>query len=76
MILEVICKESFNMSYFNGIVSFIKGKRYKYSVDNLESLCDEQIYHLIDNHFISFDVFKSKFTLLEDWREDQLNNLI
>ena len=64
------------MSYFNGIVYFIKGKRYKYSVDNLESLCDEQIYHLIDNYLISFDVFKSKFTLLEDWRDDQLNNLI
>jgi len=76
MILEVICKESFNMPLFNGVVYFIKGKRYKYSVDNLESLCDEQIYHLIDNYLISFDVFKSKFTLLEDWRDDQLNNLI
>jgi hypothetical protein len=76
MILEVICKESFNMPIFSGVVYFIKGKKYKYNVDFLERICDEQIYHIIDNHIIPPDVFKSKFTLLEDWRDDQLNNLI
>lgn len=76
MIIEVICKESFNMPHFNGIKYFTKGIRYKYATDNLESLCDEQIYHVIDGYLISFETFKSKFLILEDWRDEQLNNLI
>ena len=76
MIIEVICKVSFNMPHFNGIKYFTKGIRYKYATDNLESLCDEQIYHVIDGYLISFETFKSKFLILEDWRDEQLNNLI
>ena len=70
MILEVICKESFNIPHFSGIKYFSKGIRYKYATDNLESLC------VIDGYLVSFELFKSKFLLLEDWRDQQIKNII
>lgn len=76
MILDVICKEDFFVPFFNNRKYFIKGTKYSYKIDNLESLCDEQIFHVIDDFPITYDLFINKFSLLEDWRDQQIKNII
>ena len=76
MILNVICKEDFFVPIFSGRKYFIKGMKYSYKVDSLESLCDEQVNHIVDDFPITYDMFNKKFTLLEDWRNEQIQNIL
>jgi hypothetical protein len=76
MILKVVCKKDFFIPYFNSKKNFIRGKSYEYKLDKLENLCDEQIHHVIDDFPVPYIQFKENFSLIEDWRDDQINNLI
>ena len=76
MILNVVCKEDFYIQIFKEKKHFSKGKIYEYKIDKLESLCDEQISHIVDSFPLSYKTFNENFLLLEDWRDNQIDNII
>lgn len=76
MILKVVCRDNFYIQYFKEKKCFDKGKLYEYKIDNLESLCDEQISHIVDNFPLSYKTFIKYFLLIEDWRDEQIKNIL
>lgn len=76
MILRVVCREDFFVQTYKSKKHFSKGSLYDYKIDNLENLCDEQIYHIIDDFPLSYEKVKEHFSFIEDWRDKQINEII
>lgn len=73
--MMVVCIEDFYIDSLGRKFKFQKGQKYRYFVDFLEMICDEMIIHSIDGVHVTETTLKENFILLEDFRDDRINQL-
>jgi hypothetical protein len=68
----VICLDDFSVETIGRKFHFEKGKKYKYKLDSLEFLCDEELLHMVNGIPLSKTTVNENFKPLQNWRDDQI----
>lgn len=68
----LICLDDFFVESIGCKFFFEKGKKYKYKLDSLEFLCDEELLHFVNGIPLSSTTIKENFKCLHNWRDEQI----
>ena len=72
----LVCLDDFFVETIGMKFFFEKGKKYKYKLDSLEFLCDEELLHIVNGIPLSSSTVKENFMTIQNWRDEQIELVI